>query len=80
VNVYVLEAMMYSYVYYQILGKSSTDVVQRIKKALPRLPPVQISSDGTIMEWVSSFFFFLISQVITLICHSTELFCIGARF
>ena len=56
-NVYVLESLMYSCVSYQILGKSSTDVVQRIKKALPRLPPVQIARDGTIMEWVSFFLF-----------------------
>jgi hypothetical protein len=64
----MLEAMMDSYVSYQILGKSSTDVVQRIKKALPRLPPVQISRDGTIMEWVSLFFYLFISQVITFVC------------
>jgi hypothetical protein len=61
VYVYMLEAMIDSYVSYQILGKSSTDVVQRIKKALPRLPPVQISRDGTIMEWVSLFFYLFIS-------------------
>jgi alpha-L-fucosidase 2 len=29
-------------------------VVQRIKKALPNLPPVKVARDGTIMEWVSA--------------------------
>ncbi|XP_044376218.1 alpha-L-fucosidase 2 [Triticum aestivum] len=38
-----------------ILGKSSTDVVQRIKAALPRLPPIKIGRDGTIMEWAQDF-------------------------
>ncbi|KAL6854381.1 hypothetical protein ACP4OV_019284 [Aristida adscensionis] len=38
-----------------ILGKSETDVVQRIKKALPRLPPMKIARDGTIMEWAQDF-------------------------
>ena len=28
-------------------------MVQRIKKALPNLPPVKVARDGTIMEWVS---------------------------
>ncbi|KQJ96581.1 hypothetical protein BRADI_3g25226v3 [Brachypodium distachyon] len=38
-----------------ILGKSGTDVVQRIKKALPRLPPIKIARDITIMEWARDF-------------------------
>ncbi|TVU30685.1 hypothetical protein EJB05_22319 [Eragrostis curvula] len=40
---------------YQILGKPETDVVQRIKKALPRLRPIKIARDGTIMEWAQDF-------------------------
>ncbi|KAF0902770.1 hypothetical protein E2562_019101 [Oryza meyeriana var. granulata] len=38
-----------------ILGKSDTDVVQRIKKAIPRLPPIKVAKDGTIMEWAQDF-------------------------
>ncbi|GJM89995.1 hypothetical protein PR202_ga06230 [Eleusine coracana subsp. coracana] len=38
-----------------ILGKSETDVVQRIKKALPRLRPINIATDGTVMEWAQDF-------------------------
>ncbi|XP_062205578.1 alpha-L-fucosidase 2-like isoform X2 [Phragmites australis] len=38
-----------------ILGKSDTDVVQRIKKALPSLPPIKIARDGSIMEWAQDF-------------------------
>ncbi|CAO2168885.1 unnamed protein product [Urochloa humidicola] len=38
-----------------ILGKSDTNVVQRIKKALPNLPPVKVARDGTIMEWAQDF-------------------------
>uniref|UniRef100_K4AF48 Glycosyl hydrolase family 95 catalytic domain-containing protein n=1 Tax=Setaria italica TaxID=4555 RepID=K4AF48_SETIT len=36
-------------------GKSDTNVVQRIKKALPNLPPVKVARDGTIMEWAQDF-------------------------
>uniref|UniRef100_A0A0D9XIQ0 Uncharacterized protein n=1 Tax=Leersia perrieri TaxID=77586 RepID=A0A0D9XIQ0_9ORYZ len=39
----------------EILGKSDTDVVQRIKKAIPRLPPIKVARDGTIMEWAQDF-------------------------
>ncbi|KAL5225739.1 hypothetical protein ABZP36_012378 [Zizania latifolia] len=38
-----------------ILRKSDTDVVQRIKKAIPRLPPIKVARDGTIMEWAQDF-------------------------
>ncbi|ONM00983.1 Alpha-L-fucosidase 2 [Zea mays] len=38
-----------------ILGKSDTNVVQRIKKALPNLPPMKVARDGTIMEWAQDF-------------------------
>nr|AAK98716.1 Hypothetical protein [Oryza sativa Japonica Group] len=37
-----------------ILGKSDSDMVQRIKKAIPRLPPIKVARDGTIMEWLFS--------------------------
>uniref|UniRef100_A0A0D3HCG4 Uncharacterized protein n=1 Tax=Oryza barthii TaxID=65489 RepID=A0A0D3HCG4_9ORYZ len=38
-----------------ILGKSDSDMVQRIKKAIPRLPPIKVARDGTIMEWAQDF-------------------------
>ncbi|KAG8091510.1 hypothetical protein GUJ93_ZPchr0012g18894 [Zizania palustris] len=38
-----------------ILRKSDTDVVQRIKKAIPRLPSIKVARDGTIMEWAQDF-------------------------
>lgn len=38
-----------------IIGKSDTNVVQRIKKALPNLPPIKVARDGTIMEWAQDF-------------------------
>ncbi|TVU30682.1 hypothetical protein EJB05_22316, partial [Eragrostis curvula] len=39
----------------EILGKSDTDLVEKIKKALPRLPPIQIARDRTVMEWAQDF-------------------------
>ncbi|KAG2577887.1 hypothetical protein PVAP13_6NG267500 [Panicum virgatum] len=39
----------------EVLGKSDTDLVKNIKKALPRLPPIQIARDRTIMEWALDF-------------------------
>ncbi|KAG2582856.1 hypothetical protein PVAP13_6KG161900 [Panicum virgatum] len=39
----------------EVLGKSDTDLVKNINKALPRLPPVQIARDRTIMEWALDF-------------------------
>ena len=38
----------------QVLGKSETALVQKIKKSLPRLPPITIAKDKTIMEWVNA--------------------------
>ncbi|XP_052169769.1 alpha-L-fucosidase 2-like [Oryza glaberrima] len=38
-----------------ILGKSDSDMVQRIRKAIPRLPPIKVARDGTIMEWAQDF-------------------------
>jgi hypothetical protein len=38
----------------QVLGKSDTALVQKINKALPRLPSVTIAKDKTIMEWVNA--------------------------
>ncbi|KAF8780867.1 hypothetical protein HU200_000820 [Digitaria exilis] len=39
----------------EVLGKSDTDLVKNVKKALPRLPPIQIARDRTIMEWALDF-------------------------
>ncbi|XP_062200506.1 alpha-L-fucosidase 2-like [Phragmites australis] len=39
----------------EVLGKSNTVLAERIKKALPRLPPIQIARDRTIMEWALDF-------------------------
>lgn len=55
----------------QILGKSDSDMVQRIKKAIPRLPPIKVARDGTIMEWVSWWSFFSVSLKL---CISIQLF------
>jgi hypothetical protein len=38
----------------QVLGKSDTALVQEINKVLPRLPPITIAKDKTIMEWVNA--------------------------
>ncbi|KAM0872633.1 hypothetical protein ACQ4PT_038597 [Festuca glaucescens] len=38
----------------EVLGKSDTALVQEIKKVLPRLPPITIAKDKTIMEWVNA--------------------------
>lgn len=37
----------------QVLGKSDTTLVEKIKKALPKLFPITIAKDRTIMEWVN---------------------------
>ncbi|KAJ4820161.1 Alpha-L-fucosidase 2 [Rhynchospora pubera] len=39
----------------EILGKSQTDLVAKIKTALPKLPPYKIARDGTVMEWALDF-------------------------
>ncbi|CAD6226243.1 unnamed protein product [Miscanthus lutarioriparius] len=39
----------------EILEKSDTDLVEKIKKVLPRLPPIHIARDNTIMEWALDF-------------------------
>ncbi|XP_062201439.1 alpha-L-fucosidase 2-like [Phragmites australis] len=39
----------------EVLGKSDTILVERIKQALPRLPPIIIAKDHTIMEWAQDF-------------------------
>jgi hypothetical protein len=38
----------------QVLGKSDTALVLEINKVLPRLPPITIAKDKTIMEWVNA--------------------------
>ncbi|CAD5185094.1 unnamed protein product [Musa acuminata subsp. malaccensis] len=37
----------------KVLGNSDSEFVQRINKALSRLPPTRIARDGSIMEWAS---------------------------
>ncbi|KAG0492666.1 hypothetical protein HPP92_006064 [Vanilla planifolia] len=39
----------------EVLGKTDTDLINRIKAALPKLPPTRISRDGCIMEWAQDF-------------------------
>lgn len=39
----------------ELLGKSETTLVASIKQALPRLPPIMIAKDRTIMEWAQDF-------------------------
>ncbi|XP_048545729.1 alpha-L-fucosidase 2-like [Triticum urartu] len=39
----------------EILGKSDTPLVQKIKEALPRLPQNTIAEDQTLMEWAQDF-------------------------
>ncbi|KAF7127057.1 hypothetical protein RHSIM_Rhsim11G0156500 [Rhododendron simsii] len=39
----------------EALGKSGDDLVERVRKALPRLYPTKIARDGSIMEWAQDF-------------------------
>lgn len=39
----------------EVLGKSKTDLIQRVLKAQPRLPPTKIARDGSILEWAQDF-------------------------
>lgn len=39
----------------EVLGKSDSDLVKRIRTALPKLPPTRISRDGSILEWSKDF-------------------------
>ncbi|KAL6643279.1 hypothetical protein ACP70R_021460 [Stipagrostis hirtigluma subsp. patula] len=39
----------------EVLGKSDSTLVVRIKQALPRLPSIMIAKDRTIMEWAQDF-------------------------
>ena len=53
-----------------MLGKSDDDLVERVRKAQPRLPPTKIARDGSIMEWVREkieckfqvFYFYLFNE------------------
>ncbi|XP_078430290.1 1,2-alpha-L-fucosidase [Wolffia australiana] len=38
-----------------VLGRTEDDTVQRVKKAIPALPPIRIARDGSIMEWALDF-------------------------
>ncbi|GFS42154.1 1,2-alpha-L-fucosidase [Actinidia rufa] len=39
----------------EVLDKSDDDLVERVRKAQPRLPPPKIARDGSIMEWTLDF-------------------------
>ncbi|XP_038983428.1 alpha-L-fucosidase 2-like isoform X2 [Phoenix dactylifera] len=39
----------------EILGRSDSDFIKQINKALSRLPPTKIARDGSIMEWAQDF-------------------------
>ncbi|KAH7652440.1 Alpha-L-fucosidase protein [Dioscorea alata] len=39
----------------EVLGRTNSDLIERIKKTLPRLPPTKIARDGSIMEWARDF-------------------------
>ncbi|MCD9637534.1 Alpha-L-fucosidase 2 [Datura stramonium] len=39
----------------EVLGKSEDDLIKRVRKAQPRLCPIRIARDGTIMEWAQDF-------------------------
>ncbi|KAK1418241.1 hypothetical protein QVD17_27384 [Tagetes erecta] len=39
----------------KVLGKSKTDLIQRVLKAEPRLYPTKIARDGSILEWAQDF-------------------------
>ncbi|XP_071736799.1 alpha-L-fucosidase 2-like [Rutidosis leptorrhynchoides] len=39
----------------EVLGKSKTDLIQRVVKAQPRLYPTKIARDGSILEWAQDF-------------------------
>ncbi|KAI3704178.1 hypothetical protein L1987_74393 [Smallanthus sonchifolius] len=39
----------------EVLGKSKTDLIQRVLKAQPRLYPTKIARDGSILEWAQDF-------------------------
>ncbi|WOL01690.1 alpha-L-fucosidase 2-like [Canna indica] len=39
----------------KVLGDSDRELVQKIKKALSRLPPTRIARDGSMMEWAQDF-------------------------
>ncbi|XP_076912815.1 alpha-L-fucosidase 2-like, partial [Bidens hawaiensis] len=39
----------------EVLGKSKTDVIQRVVKAQQRLYPTKIARDGSILEWAQDF-------------------------
>lgn len=39
----------------EVLGKSEDPLLERVRKAQPRLPPTKIARDGSIMEWAQDF-------------------------
>ena len=45
-NLYVLSK--------QVIGKTKDNIVRKVCKAQPRLRPLYIAQDGSIMEWVFS--------------------------
>ncbi|KAK0582928.1 hypothetical protein LWI29_031244 [Acer saccharum] len=39
----------------EVLGRNADPLVERVRKAKPRLRPTKIATDGSIMEWVQEF-------------------------
>ncbi|CAA6657470.1 unnamed protein product [Spirodela intermedia] len=39
----------------EVLGRTEDDFIQKVRKALSRLPPTRIARDGSIMEWAQDF-------------------------
>ncbi|CAK9187089.1 unnamed protein product [Ilex paraguariensis] len=39
----------------EVLGKSADGLIERVRKAQPRLYPIKIARDGSIMEWAQDF-------------------------
>ncbi|RDX62538.1 Alpha-L-fucosidase 2, partial [Mucuna pruriens] len=39
----------------EIIGRTEDNIVGEVRKALPRLRPINIAQDGSIMEWVKDF-------------------------
>ncbi|KAF7130240.1 hypothetical protein RHSIM_Rhsim10G0162100 [Rhododendron simsii] len=39
----------------EVLGKTEDDLIERVRKAQPRLYPTKVAGDGSIMEWAQDF-------------------------
>lgn len=48
-----------------MLGKTEDDLIERVRKAQPRLYPTKVAGDGSIMEWVCEKLQFTFSRICT---------------